>query len=145
MLVAKDMPIGARLELMADVLSQLPKHIVPEKIVGAIERMEAVEGNIRISELVAELGLAERKFRTDFERLIGLTPKTFCKTLQLNEAFNQLLMDNGGDLAGVAAQAGFSDQAHFTRAFGDFLGKAPKGYLEDVEATLARFVGQSRR
>ncbi len=143
-LKAKDMPIDARMGLMADVLSRLPKHSVPDAMILAIDRMEAADGNIRISEIVTEIGLAERKFRTDFETLIGLTPKIFCKTLQLNRAFNQLLMDNGGDLAGVAAQSGFSDQAHFTRAFGDFMGKAPAAYLEDVEATLARFVGQSR-
>jgi AraC-like DNA-binding protein len=145
MLAAKNMCLGARMELMADVLSPLPKHTVQDGIIKAVERMETADGDIRISKLVGELGLAERKFRTDFETLIGLTPKTFCKTLQLNRAFNQLLMNNGGDLAGVAAQAGFSDQAHFTRAFGDFLGKTPVAYLKDVEATLARFVGQSRQ
>lgn len=141
---AGDMPNNARLELLANVLSQLPKHPVPDRMVAAIERMEAVTGNIRIGDLLRELGLTERKFRIDFQTLIGLTPKIFCKTLQINKAFNQLLMENGGDLASVATQSGFSDQAHFTRAFGDFLGKAPVAYLENVEATLARFVGQSR-
>lgn len=143
--VGEKMTTSARMALLADVLSQLPKYPVPNGIVTAIERMEAVDGNIRIAELVRELGLAERKFRADFETLIGLTPKNFCKTLQINRAFNQLLMNNGGDLSGIAAQAGFSDQSHFTRAFGDFLGKAPRAYLEKVEVTLARFVGQSRQ
>ena len=139
------MTTNARFSLMADVLSQLPKHAAPDGIVTAIERMEAVDGSIRIAELTRELGLPDRKFRADFKTLIGLTPKAFCRTLQINRAFNQLLTNNGGDLAGIAAQSGFSDQAHFTRAFGDFLGKAPGSYLENVEATLARFVGQSRR
>lgn len=141
---AKNMTTEARIALMADVLSALPKHPVPDKIATAIERMEAANGDIRIAEIVNALGLAERQFRTDFEKLVGLTPKAFCKTLQINHAFNHLLNSFGGDLAGVAAQSGFSDQAHFTRAFGDFLGKAPAAYLKDVEATLARFVGQSR-
>lgn len=134
-----------RMALMADVLSQLPKHIVPAGIISAIERMESVDGAIRIADLVDELGLAERKFRTDFKTLIGLTPKVFCKTLQINQALNHLLVNNGGNLAGIAAQTGFADQAHFTRAFSDFLGKSPGGYLGDIEITLARFVGQSRQ
>lgn len=143
-LLAENISISARMELLANVLSHLPKHSVPEGIVAAIERIEAVDGDIRITDLIKELGLTERKFRTDFKMLIGLTPKSFCKTLQINRALNHLLMSNGGDLAGIAAQTGFSDQAHFTRAFSDFLGKTPGGYLENIEVTLARFMGQSR-
>lgn len=141
---AAGMTTAARMASMADVLSALPKHPVPNGFAAAVAQMEAVNGNIRISKLTSELGLPERQFRTGFEKLVGLTPKAFCRTLQINQAFNHLLMNNGGDLAGVAARSGFSDQAHFTRAFGEFLGKAPIGYLKDVEATLRRFVGQSR-
>lgn len=141
---ARNMAIDARIALMADVVTALPKHPVPDGIAAAIGRMEAVDGDIRIVKLLNELDLAERQFRTDFEKLIGLSPKAFCKTLQINRAFNQLLMNSGGDLAGIAAQSGFSDQSHFTRAFGVFLGKAPVAYLDNIEATLARFVGQSR-
>ena len=142
---ATDLTPVTCIELMADVLSALPKYPVPNKIVAAIERIEAADGNIRIAELVDGLGLAGRQFRTDFERFIGLTPKTFCKTLQINSALNQLLINNGRDLAGIAAQSGFSDQSHFTRAFRDFLGEAPATYLENIEVTLARFLGHSRR
>lgn len=142
---AGDLSVSARMVLLADVLSQLPKNVVSNKIITAVERIEAADGDIRISGLVDELGLAERQFRTDFKALIGLTPKAFCKTLQINQALNHLLASNGGDLAGVAAETGFSDQAHFTRAFSVFLGKAPGGYLKNIEATLARFAGQSRQ
>ncbi|MBL4806152.1 MAG: helix-turn-helix transcriptional regulator [Rhodobacteraceae bacterium] len=142
---AGELPVSARMALLADVLSRLPKHVVSDKIVTAVERIEAVDGDIRLADLVDELGLAERQFRTDFKTLIGLTPKAFCKVLQINQALNQLLASNGGDLAGVAAETGFSDQAHFTRAFRDFLGKTPRGYLKNVEITLARFAGQSRQ
>ena len=142
---AENISLGARMELLADVLSRLPKHAAPTEVMTAIERIEAVDGAIKIADLVKELGVAERKFRTDFKTLVGLTPKAFCKTLQINLALNQLLISNGGDLAGVAAQTGFADQAHFTRAFSEFLGKAPKDYLENIEVTLARFMGQSRQ
>lgn len=135
---------NTRLGLMADVLYQLPKHTISQGIIDATTRMESVDGDIRISDLLDELGLAERKFRTDFKRLIGLTPKAFCDTLRINRALNQVLMNNAGDLADVAVQTGFADQAHFTRAFSDYLGNAPRKYLEDIESTLARFVGQSR-
>ncbi len=142
---AGDLSVNARMELMAEVLSQLPKHVVSDNIITAVARIEAADGDIRIAELVAELGVAERQFRTDFKTLTGLTPKAFCKALQINQALNQLLASNGGDLAGVAAETGFSDQAHFTRAFSDFLGKAPGGYLKNIETTLARFAGRSRK
>lgn len=141
---AVDMSPNARLALIAEVFDGLPKQTVPSGMVAAIAQMEAADGDIRIAELVSKAGMAERQFRTQFVKLIGLSPKVFCKTLQINSAFHQILMSSGGDLAHIAAKAGFSDQAHFTRAFGEFLGKAPKSYLKDVEATLERFVGQSR-
>jgi len=141
---AEDMTASGRIAILAEVLSRLPKHEVPKGILAAIERMEAADGDIRITKLVTELNLGERQFRTDFKSLVGITPKAFCKAIQISRAFNQLLLHNGGDLAEVAAKSGFSDQAHFTRAFTKFLGGAPKTYLENVEATLERFVGQSR-
>jgi len=141
---AKDRPASAQIAMIAEVLSQLPRHTVSDGIRAAIDRMEAEHGDIRIAELVTALNLRERQFRADFTSLVGLTPKAFCKAIQVNRAFNQLLLSNGGDLADVAAKSGFSDQAHFTRAFSKFLGEAPKTYLKNVEATLERFVGQSR-
>ena len=134
-----------RITLLFNVLTQLPKHTIPAGIVSAVDRIEAADGAIKISDLLMELGLAERQFRSDFKSLTGLTPKAFCKTLQINQALNQLLKNKGGDLAGIAAQAGFADQAHFTRAFGDFLGGTPGNYLADIEITFVRFVGQSRQ
>lgn len=142
---AGSMSLTARMERLADVLTQRPMHAIPNGIYNAIKRMEDTDGNIVISDVTAELGLADRQFRDTFKKMIGLTPKAFCKTLQINRAFNQLLVNNGGDLAEIAVASGFSDQAHFTRAFAEFLGKAPKSYLEEVEATLGRFVGQSRQ
>ena len=142
---AETTPVKARLEMIADLLCKLPKHAVPDEVIAAVERIEAVDGDIQLSDLVGELGLAERQFRTSFKTLIGLTPKAFCNTLRINRALNHLLVSNGGDLAGVAAETGFADQAHFTRAFSDYLGNAPLKYLDEIEITLARFVGQSRQ
>ena len=132
------------LDLVAEVLSQVPKHPVSDGILQVLHHIEAADGNVRMSALLAQLGLPERKFRDDFHRLIGLTPKAFCKTLQINKALHQLIVNNGGDLVGISIDNGFADQAHFTRAFREFLGDSPARYLKDIEATLARFVGRSR-
>ncbi len=141
----EDQDTKDRMTLLFKVLSQLPRHLVSAGIVTAVERMELADGALKISDLLVELGLAERQFRSDFKSLVGLAPKAFCRTLQINQALNHLLKNNGGDLAGIATLSGFSDQAHFTRAFGEFLGETPGSYLGDIEMTLARFVGQSRQ
>jgi len=140
----QDLSPHARLALLAHVLSQLPENQVPESIVAAINSIESADGNIRLADIISDIGLAERKFRTDFKKFVGVTPKIFCRTLQINHALNELINLDGCDLASVALRTGFSDQAHFTRAFSDFLGKAPAGYMESIETTLARFMGQSR-
>ena len=134
---------SARLSGLAAALVRMPKHAVPDEISAAIGQMETVDGDISISGLVKNLAISERKFRTDFKHLVGLSPKAFCNTLRINWALNQLLTRNGSDLARIAVETGFSDQAHFTRAFSQHLGNAPRKYFQDIENTLARFVGQS--
>jgi len=141
---AGEVSVAARIELLASALSGLPKHTVPTEMVAAVSRMEAADGDIKIAALVRDMDMSERKFRSEFFRLIGLSPKAFCKVLQINRAFNQILQSKGGNLADVALEAGFSDQAHFSREFCAFLGNAPQRYLKNIEATLERFVGHSR-
>ena len=136
---------AAYLDLITEVLSQVPQHSVSGGMLQALHHIEAANGNIRMSALLAQLGLPERKFRDDFKRLIGLTPKAFCKMLQINRALNQLIVNKGGYLADISIDAGFADQAHFSRAFSEFLGNSPARYLKNIEATLARFVGESRQ
>ena len=119
-------------------------HPVPEFVSRAVSLIEAHDGAIAVAEVAAQAGTSERQLRRDFTRIVGMSPKVFCRTLQVNAALNALLSMDEETLADVAMWHGFSDQAHMTRSFVEFLGSSPNALTEGIEPTLAKFVGQSR-
>ena len=127
------------LETLADSRQATPTYMRP-----VIEEIEVAHGNVRLGELESRLGISERQFRRQFQRFVGMTPKTFCRTLQVNAALSALLARSERKLPELAVEFGFADQSHMIRAFAEFMGTSPTRLLEDLEPTLARFVGQSR-
>jgi len=68
---------------------------------------------MRVTELGARLGLSERQLRRRFEHAVGYPPKTLARVLRLQRFLG--LAERGGDLARLAAEAGYADQPHLTR------------------------------
>jgi AraC-like DNA-binding protein len=91
----------------------------------------------RAEAVAAEVGLSERQFRRRCQAAAGYGPKTLQRVLRF-QRFVQVLdaAPAPPDLATVAAQAGYADQAHLTRECADLSGLTP--------ANLAR-VRRSRR
>lgn len=87
-------------------------------------------GRLSISDLARIHGIDERTVRRDVSSATGLGPKEFSRVVQFYRAV-RLLRDFGLDPAAAAAEAGYSDQAHMTRAFRKLGGFAP-GHLPDV-------------
>ena len=130
-------------------LSILQKHIpkalqLPPYLHAALKQMERNDGACRIDELAKKVGVSERQLRREFQRSVGLSPKTFCNILQVNTAFFALLNKSPQALSALALECGFSDQAHLTHAFQKFLGDSPMSISNKGEALLARFVGHCR-
>lgn len=121
-----------------------PMKRAPEYLHQLIARIEEDHGIQSFAALVADIDVSERKARDDFSRIVGLSPKRFSKILQINAAFGALMSLEESRLAELAAECGFSDQAHMTRNFVEFLGSSPVKFSQDIEPTLKRFVGHSR-
>ena len=145
----KCLPLGSAENLastMFESLSMLPAAMTaPRYIKTLVDDIERTHGNVRITELLAKVPVSDRKARDEFGHLVGLSPKRFAKLLQINHAFGAMLELGSQRLADLALECGFSDQAHMTRAFADFLGNSPVRFSEDIEPTLKQFVGYSRQ
>ncbi|MGR3512230.1 MAG: helix-turn-helix domain-containing protein [Paracoccaceae bacterium] len=126
-------------------LTVTPAKEAPAYLHDLVQAIEDAHGDVRFSELVGKIGISERKARDDFSRIVGLGPKQFSKLLQVNHAFGALMSLGEKRLAELALECGFSDQAHMTRTFGEFLGDSPVRFAENVEPTLKQFVGFSRK
>jgi AraC-like DNA-binding protein len=78
---------------------------------------------LTLVELATEAGLTRYQLLRAFARELGLTPHAY--VMQRRVALAQRLIRRGGDLAEVAAGAGFCDQSHLTRCFVRQLGITP--------------------
>ena len=72
-----------------------------------------------------QANLSSRQFRRRCLEESGLTPKQLCRVLRFRHACQ---LARGGarvEWAGIAAEAGYFDQAHLIRDFREFAGATP--------------------
>jgi AraC-like DNA-binding protein len=88
----------------------------PDPLVLAATRRLGFPG-VRVDRLAESLGISDRQLRRRFHRSVGYGPKTLDRVLR----FRRLVAQSGAvavgesDLARVAADLGYADQAHMTR------------------------------
>ena len=95
---------------------------------AVVERVEADSSVQRVSQLVEAFGMSERTLQRLCARRIGLSPKWLVQRRRLHEAAERLSGDDSPDLARVAVELGYADQAHFTRDFRTVTGLTPGGF-----------------
>lgn len=70
----------------------------------------------RLEQVAADVDLSERQLRRRFHDAVGYGPKTLQRVFRFQRFVRSLDATRGtGDLATVAIQAGYADQAHLTR------------------------------
>ena len=83
--------------------------------------------NISIADIARESGYSESQFRRIFGRVISKSPNNYITTIRLNAA-RKLLTTTKKSVTEIAAEVGFFDQSHFTRAFKRERGITPGQY-----------------
>jgi AraC-like DNA-binding protein len=86
--------------------------------------LRRVDGDVRIKDLVAEVGCSHRHLTALFRHEVGLTPKRAARILRYERAARRL-RDSQSTPAAVAVECGFTDQPHLTREFRRFSGVTP--------------------
>ncbi|MBW6422486.1 AraC family transcriptional regulator [Rhizobium sp. XQZ8] len=91
-------------------------------------RVDAV-GDYRMSvaDMAAAVGLSESWFANVFKQTTGKTPLQWQQAKRVDSA-KKLLLESDLAVAGIAAQLGFSDQAHFTKVFRQVAGETPAAW-----------------
>jgi AraC family transcriptional regulator len=90
---------------------------------------ERVPAQPTLTELADVVGVHPVHLARSFRREYGVTVAQYARSLRLDWAA-QRLIEGGSTLAEVAAEAGFADQSHFTRAFRNYVGVTPGRYRE---------------
>lgn len=99
---------------------------------AAAKMLHSTQGRYRIEELAEACRLSVRQLERGFKSVLGTTPKAFARTVRFETAERRLWWDPRADLASVAADCGYFDQAHFTKDFKTFAGKTPSEYAAEV-------------
>jgi AraC-like DNA-binding protein len=82
-------------------------------------------GVLRVSELADALGVTVRTLSRVVRQHSGVTPKWLIECRRLQTAATTLYTDPRADLATLAADLGYTDQAHFTRRYRRVIGETP--------------------
>ena len=124
-------PAAALAELTSAVARRLPP---PERI-DALVRAAAVRAarpRAAVEELGREIGLGERQLRRRFGEAVGYGPKTLQRVLRFQRFLALARTPRAAgrlDLAWLAAEAGYADQAHLTRECTRLAGLPPAALL----------------
>ena len=112
---------------------------VPPEVLWAWRQLLRAGGAVRVGDLAAETGWSGRHLASRFRAEIGLTPKAAARVIRFDRARQALLrhvrarahQDGGYQLADLAADTGYFDQAHLAREFRALAGVPPSQWLAE--------------
>ena len=125
---------GAHVAAIAEVERQLgallpidEQGLLVNDLVGWLRDHPEVD---RVADLADAFGIGERTLQRLVLQRVGLTPKWLIQRRRLHDAVERLKAGTTS-LAEIAADLGYTDQAHFTQDFRTVTGLTPGRYLQD--------------
>jgi AraC-like DNA-binding protein len=116
-------------QLESALLTRLPEpDPVALEVADLVERAEQDRDLTRADQLAELGGVSSRTLQRAFARHVGVSPKWVIRRFRLHEATERLAAGDPVDLAMLAAELGYSDQAHLTNDVRTVLGRTPAAY-----------------
>lgn len=95
------------------------------RIVGAIMEDRSMTS---VDLLVDRFNVSKRTLQRMFKKYLGVSPKWAIQRYRMHEASEAI--ENGADIATVALELGYFDQAHFSKDFKTIVGASPHAYRQ---------------
>jgi AraC-like DNA-binding protein len=111
----------------------------------AVDELARGRGARAIQALSQQLGLSHSHLITQFQRLVGTTPKALARLYRLQRVLERLDPDpaHPHTWAQVAQQADYYDEPHFNHDFAAFTGLTPTDYLQGLRRFHAEHPGSA--
>lgn len=116
--------------LLGDALDA--EQSVPDEVARAWEVLLRSGGTARVRDVARSVGWSERHLSARFTQEIGLRPKTAARVIRFHRARHVLQRNVGAgraNIAGIAAECGYFDQAHLIRDWQQFTGLTPTDWI----------------
>jgi transcriptional regulator GlxA family with amidase domain len=105
----------------------------PDEVCRAWALLRRIDGAMPIRDVARDIGWSDRHLNAQFHAEIGLSPKVAARVIRFHRA-RQVLQRNvragRPNVAGVAAECGYFDQAHLVRDWQQFTALAPTAWIE---------------
>ena len=128
---ATDEEMIVALEAYLDLLAPMPDHQA-DAINALVDAAEQDRSLTRAEQLADLAGVSLRTLQRQFTAYLGIGPKWVVQRFRLLDAAAAAHACTHTDWAALAAELGFSDQAHLTRAFTSVVGTPPATYAKDA-------------
>jgi AraC-like DNA-binding protein len=93
-----------------------------------VDQVVADRDVTRVADVTDRTGIGTRRLQRLFATYVGVPPKWVIRRARLHEAVERLDRGDEVDLAFLARELGYFDQAHFTRDFRSAVGRPPTAY-----------------
>ena len=102
------------------------------RIAEIVYAVAADRGVLKVEDLVDRYQLNKRTLQRLFSKYVGVSPKWVIQRYRLHEAAERLASDDSVRQSALAADLGYSDQAHFVRDFKALVGTSPAAYARQA-------------
>lgn len=97
-----------------------------------MKALNTLNPNMTMRTLSESVPLSQRQTERQFQRWMNMTPKYYQRILRVQSTLNSLKYNPAIDLADLALNYGFTDQAHMTREFKQIAKTTPRQYSKLV-------------
>jgi AraC-like DNA-binding protein len=120
---------------LVDARQRRDRATVRPEVAYAWHLLERSQGRVPVSTVAGKVGLTARHLSSLFRQEVGRSPKTVAMLMRFEHAtawIAESVRQRGRvDLAAVAADTGYCDQAHLSREFVRFAGVPPRRWLTE--------------
>lgn len=123
----RELLLVALADLLAPELDRITGDTAYATVRAAVDLMRRRDHRT-LAPVAERVHVSPRTLQRRFFRYLGVSPLSVLRRYRLQDAAALLDAGQVDDLAGLAADLGFADQAHFTRAFTAMIGVPPSRY-----------------
>jgi AraC-like DNA-binding protein len=116
--------------LMAQAARSTTRDVLVER---ALQWVEEQVTDLRLPNLLRDLGVSERQLERRFTVAVGVSPKTYIRIRRFNEALRLMKTRRHATLTSIAYALNFADQSHFIRDLKVFSRVTPKGLSDRAD------------
>lgn len=126
--------IAQALEILtAYLLGAISKLATDSMLFKAGKAMRKAHGTLPVSEVAAAAHATVRTLERNFKQSSGHTIKDVSGLMRFEQVRNRLWWQPGTNLAGLAAELGYADQAHLSKEFKRYSGSSPAAFARNAK------------